>query len=167
MRVLMDANVLFPTVMREVLLGAAAGGAFQPLWSARILEEWARATRKLGDGAEGIARAEIALIRDRWPQAEVASDPRDERDLHLPDDNDLHVLAAAISGKADTLLTRNLKDFPTRVLTPLGLVRREPDGFLMEIAAENEAMMRDVVREVGARAEAASGRPPPVRALRT
>ncbi len=62
-RVLIDANVLFPSVLREVVLGAAAAGGLAPLWSARILEEWARATRRLPEGAEAAARAEIARLR--------------------------------------------------------------------------------------------------------
>ena len=41
MRVLIDACVLYPTVMREVVLGVAAQGLFTPRWSPRILEEWA------------------------------------------------------------------------------------------------------------------------------
>ena len=67
MRVALDACVLFPTVLREMLLGAAAAGGFAPVWSARILEEWARATRRLPEGAEAVARAEIALLRAAWP----------------------------------------------------------------------------------------------------
>jgi hypothetical protein len=50
MRVLIDACVLYPTVMREVLIGVAAKGLFTPLWSARILEEWARAAARLDAG---------------------------------------------------------------------------------------------------------------------
>ncbi len=37
----MDACALYPTVMRELLLGMAAAGAYVPLWSDRITEEWA------------------------------------------------------------------------------------------------------------------------------
>ena len=61
MRVLIDACVLYPTVMREVILGAARLGLFEPRWSDRILEEWARATVKLGPEAEVFARGEIAM----------------------------------------------------------------------------------------------------------
>ncbi|MBT8411810.1 MAG: PIN domain-containing protein, partial [Octadecabacter sp.] len=71
MRVLIDACVLYPTVMREVVLGAADAGLFAPRWSARILEEWARAARKIGPEGETIARGEIAAVQARFPQAEV------------------------------------------------------------------------------------------------
>lgn len=165
MRALLDANILFPTVMREILLGAAARGAFTPLWSARILEEWARAVRRLGTDAQAIARAEITLMHDRWPDASVEDGDISEADVFLPDRDDRHVLAAAINGNAHTLLTRNLKDFPTRVLAGHNIIRREPDGFLLEIAREKPPLMLSVITEVRRRAEAASGREQPVRAL--
>ena len=59
-RVLLDACVLYPTVLRELLLGTAALGLYEPLWSARLLEEWARAAARLGPEGEAIARAEGA-----------------------------------------------------------------------------------------------------------
>ena len=52
MKILIDANVLYPTVMREVVLGVARVGLFEPRWSARILEEWARAAGRLGPDVE-------------------------------------------------------------------------------------------------------------------
>jgi len=36
--------------------------------------------------------------------------------LALPDDGDLHVLAAAIAGHADCIVTANLKHFPSDAL---------------------------------------------------
>ena len=107
-RVLIDANVLFPTILREIVLGTAAAGHFEPLWSARILEEWARATRRLPPGAEPLARAAAQAMRARWPHAEVPADPDLEAALSLPDPADRHVLGAAIAGGADLVLTQNL-----------------------------------------------------------
>ena len=158
MKVVLDANVLFPTVLREVLIGLAATGAYQPLWSERILEEWARATRKLGEGAEPVARAEIALLRAGWPDACVRPDAAVEDSLHLPDPDDRHVLATAISGGAAELLTRNQGDFPTRVLARHGVIRREPDTFLLE----HRDRLEPVLQDVQARTEAASGRSQPL-----
>jgi hypothetical protein len=163
-KVALDACVLFPTVMREMLLGAAAAGGFRPVWSARILEEWARATRRLPEGAETVARGEIAALRARWPEAQVAEDPDLEATLALPDPADRHVLAAAITGGAEVLLTLNRADFPTRTLARHGLLLREPDGFLAELHAEG-LDLGAVAAEVQARAERASGRPQLVRTL--
>lgn len=164
MRVTLDACVLFPTVMREMLLGAAAAGGFAPVWSARILEEWARATRRLPEGAEAVARAEIALLRARWPEAEVTVPEELVASLSLPDPNDRHVLAAAIAGGADTLLTLNRTDFPGRTLARSGILLREPDGLLLELLAEG-LPIADVAAGVRVRAERASGRPQPIRTL--
>lgn len=131
MKVLLDACVLFPTVMREMLLGVARTGAFTPLWSDRILEEWALAARKLGPTGEMQARGEIALISAAFAKASVAPHPGLEARLWLPDPNDIHVLAAAISGHADVIITLNAKDFPRGILAEEGLSRADPDAFLL------------------------------------
>jgi len=165
MRVLIDACVLYPTVMREVLLGVAAKGLFTPLWSARIHEEWARAAARLGDGQEDIARGEIALLRVKWPSSEVKYAPPLEASLHLPDPNDTHVLAAAIAGKADILLTMNLKDFPTRVLSGHGVIRRDPDGLLREIYEAEPEIVGQVAEHVRQTAELLSGQSQDIRKL--
>lgn len=133
MRVLIDANVLYPTVLREIILGVAETGAFTPLWSHRILEEWARAARRNGGQRdEAIARGEIALCRARWPEASVNVAPDTEARLHLPDPADCHVLAAAIDGGAQAILTLNTRDFPIRALGAEDILRRHPDEFLLE-----------------------------------
>lgn len=163
-RVALDACVLFPTVMREILLGTAATGAFSPVWSARILEEWARATRRLPEGAEVLARSAIARMRARWPEAEAAPLPEFVETLSLPDPGDRHVLAAAIEGGAEVLLTLNRRDFPSRTLARHGLIRRDPDGWLVELAAEGHDVA-GVAAAVRAEAERLSGRPQEVRGL--
>ena len=165
MRVLLDACVLYPTVMREVLVGAARAGLYRPLWSARILEEWARAAARLSPADEAVARGEIAALRAEFPAAEVAPRPGLESRLHLPDENDIHVLAAAIAGSADAIVTMNHKDFPRATLAGEGLERRDPDGFLWQLLSDQPETMRSVTEAVRARAEALSGLPQPMRPL--
>ena len=48
MKAVLDACVLYPTVLREILIGVADAGLYQPLWSARILDEWRHAAVRLG-----------------------------------------------------------------------------------------------------------------------
>ena len=136
MKLLLDTSVLYPSVMRAVLLGAAAEGLFVPLWSERILEEWARAARKIGPGGEVQARSEIALLNVSWPKARISWPPSLETRLWLPDPSDTHVLAAAIEGSADRIVTLNAKDFPRHILAEEGLDRIDPDGLLYQFWLE-------------------------------
>ena len=152
MKVLIDACVLFPTVLRELVLDLAATGVFEPLWSERILEEWRHAAARLGPRNIAVAEAEIAGVRDRFPKAVVEVSEATQERLHLKDRDDIHVLAAAIDGQAEELLTLNLRDFPTNVLSANGVIRRHPDEFLLEaFHADPEGMTR-VVEAVLARA---------------
>ncbi len=52
--------------------------------------------------------------------------------LTLPDLDDRHVLAAAISCSADVILTFNLKHFPDDVLQAYGIMAQHPDEFLFD-----------------------------------
>lgn len=159
MKVLLDACVLYPTVMREILLAVAERGLFQPLWSDRILEEWARAARKTGPAGETLARGEIALARAAFPDATVPPAPGTEARLWLPDPHDIHVLAAAIAGSADLLLTLNARDFPKHILAEEGLARRDPDGFLRQLWAEAPDPVAAAVAETRRTAERLDGAP--------
>ncbi len=157
MKVLIDACVLYPTVMREMVIGAAAEGCFTPLWSPRILEEWARAAAKLGPDQDSVARAEIALLTDRWPNASVCPRERDLSRLWLPDQHDIHVLAAAIAGHADVLLTLNNADFPRHTLAEEGLRRESPDLFLLTFLNECPDAITTVATRVLSQARTLSG----------
>ncbi|MEQ9693507.1 PIN domain-containing protein [Shimia sp. SDUM112013] len=156
-RYLLDTCVIYPTVMREMLLGVAGAGAFQPLWSARILEEWARAARKIGPQGEAQARGEIALTRAAWPKAEVSWPSSLENRLYLPDASDTHVLAAAIAGSADAIVTVNAKDFPKHILFEEGLDRIAPDELLFGIWQAQPDLVQGVAEAVRGEAERLSG----------
>jgi hypothetical protein len=151
--------------MREVVLGVAEQGLFEPRWSPRILEEWARAARKIGPEGETIARGEIAGIQTRFPRAEVKIPQGIEARLWLPDPNDIHVLAAAVGCSADAVMTLNAKDFPRSELADEGLERVDPDGFLISLAARHPDAVQSVSEAVLAEARRLSGEPWEMRKL--
>lgn len=165
MRVLIDTCVIFPTVMRQMVLGVAGTGVFTPLWSARIIGEWQRAAVKLGPGGMAQAQAEAALLALHWPRAEVTWPPSLEARLWLPDAADVHVLAAAVAGSADLILTLNARDFPRNILTEEGLSRSDPDAFLTGIWEARPELVGAVAQEVLAEANRLSGRVWEIRAL--
>lgn len=165
MRVLIDTCVLYPTVMREMVLGAAAQGLFEPVWSARILEEWARAAIKLGPEGEAQARAEIALLRRDWPAAERPAAPGVAARLWLPDADDIHVLAVAVDAGADAIMTLNAKDFPKGTLAEEGLDRIDPDHFLTRLWQDHPSKITNVAENVLRTARELSGEAWDMRAL--
>jgi predicted nucleic acid-binding protein len=162
-KIVLDACVLYPARLREILLGVAGAGLFTPLWSARILEEWARATRKIGPAAEVEARVAVGQVMADFPRAMVQAVPAVEARLVLPDDNDVHVLAVAVASGADAIMTFNAQDFPRHVLAAEGIARRDPDGFLWEMWSHHEAVVAAVVEEARLTAERFSGTEKPLR----
>lgn len=165
MKVVLDACVLYPTVMREIILGVAKTGQFTPVWSERILEEWARATRKLGPDQEVFARGEVAMLGLAWPDASWPADPELEATLYLPDPDDRHVLATAISSNAPVLMTMNLKDFPRNLMAEHGISAVHPDAYLRQVADQSPDLVGTVIDHVHKEAERLSGQTLRPRAL--
>ncbi|MFV0490552.1 MAG: RSP_2648 family PIN domain-containing protein [Pseudorhodobacter sp.] len=157
MKCVLDTCVLFPTVMREALLGVAEAGAFTPLWSERILGEWERAGARHGPEQGREAVQAIAATRLRFPQAMVGPQPGLEAQLHLPDENDIHVLATAIAGNADCIITLNAADFPRAALRAEGVERRDPDGLLWEFWSHDPEGVGAALDALRIRAEARDG----------
>lgn len=165
MKALLDACVIYPTVMREMLLGVARAGLYEPLWSPRILEEWALAAAKAGAGVEAMARGEIAMAQAAFPRAEVRLQPGQQDRFWLPDPGDIHVLAAAVAGHADVIVTANAKDFPRGLLAEEGLSRADPDNFLLGFLEASPAPVTAVAESVLSEARRLSGEDWTMRAL--
>ncbi len=157
MKVVLDTCVIYPTVMRQMILGVARTGVFVPLWSQRIIDEWLGAAEKLGPDGVAQARSEAALLAAAWPDAQVRHAPALEARLWLPDPADTHVLASAIAGSADLILTLNARDFPRNILAEEGLSRADPDGFLQGIWQRQPDLVASVAAAVLAEANRLSG----------
>lgn len=151
--------------MREVVLGCAAAGMFEVRWSARILEEWARAARKIGPEGETLARGEIAATSARFPGAVVGYAEDQLRQYWLPDPDDVHVLAAAVIGSCDAVMTVNVKDFPRDVLGEYDVARIEPDWYLVQQLERAPDQVVPVAQAVLDEARRLSGEDWQVRAL--
>ncbi len=159
-----DACALYPTVLRQILLGCAERGLFTPIWSDRLLEEWTRAAAKNGGPQdEAIARSEAASANMRFPKA--LTPQGDEALLWLPDPADIHVLATAIKAGADTIITQNLKDFPVRELSGYDVTALSPDAVLRGLWLATPEPVEQAVTHTHAEAERLSGQILPLRAL--
>lgn len=158
MRAVIDACVLYPTVLREIVLGVARAGLITPLWSDRLLEEWARTAARHGGAPDAaLAGGEIAALGAAFPAARVRTDPAHEAALWLPDSGDIHVLGTAIAGAADTILTLNLRDFPRAELAPHGVAAVHPDAALYGLWLDHPDTLAAAVAAVHDTARTLSG----------
>lgn len=132
----LDACVLHPVWTRDALLWMAEEGLFRPLWSDLILNEWiVSLARRFPDKSEEQLAAQRTIIETEFEEAMV-SIPHEllnfAQDL-LPDPKDNHVLFAAICGRADAIVTTNLRDFPLEIMGEFEIEIRHPDDFLLDI----------------------------------
>ncbi len=97
------------------------------------------------------------MLSARWPGANVKYPPELEHRLWLPDPADIHVLAAAISGSSDIIMTSNAKDFPRHILAEEGLSRADPDGFLLGCFEAQPVAVRGAAKSVLSEARRLSG----------
>jgi predicted nucleic acid-binding protein len=123
-----DANVLYPAELRNLLMHLAITGLFRARWSAGVHEEWMTALlRNRPDlSREKLERTRI-LMDKHAPDALVTGYEDLIEGLELPDPNDRHVMAAAIKGRADVIVTANVRDFPADTLTPFEIEAQHPD----------------------------------------
>ena len=130
---LLDACVLFPVAVCDSLMSVAATGLYAPKWTQRIEDEWTRSLEQKSGRPPGSYTVRRDAMRDAAPDWEVPEQAwnRIAPCLQLPDPDDVHVLAAAIAGHADCIVTANLKDFPENALAPFGIQVIHPDEFLI------------------------------------
>ena len=124
---LLDANILYPAGLRDVLPRLADQYLYAPLWSADIHAEWIRSVlADRPDLTQGMLERTRMVMDRHFPEAVVTGYTARAAGLDLPDPDDIHVLAAAIEGGADMIVTRNLRDFPADHLAPTDSRRSIP-----------------------------------------
>ena len=128
---ILDANVLYPLLMRDVLLSLAHADLYSARWSADIQREWMDALVGKFPGQKAKIAKTADLMRQSIPDCMVTGYESLVPSLTLPDPDDRHVLAAAITGHADAIVTLNTKDFPEDVLDPFVIERQTPDEFVV------------------------------------
>jgi predicted nucleic acid-binding protein len=147
--VFLDTCVLLKPYLCDTLLSIAECRVYRPLWSEGVLSELDRNMRKRGATAEQVAHR-IDQMSRHFPDAQVLGYEHliDSMENHP---KDRHVLAAAVRGGAEVLVTENLKDFPDSVLREYDVVAVHQDDFLQDQldlfpAAVHSALRRQVSR---------------------
>ena len=127
----LDACVLAPMPLCDTLLRLAEHPAFyRPLWSEEILREVGDVLgNRLGYTSEQRDRR-LNAMRRAFPEAMIQI-PAKLDSFNCPDEGDRHVLAAAVRGQANAIVTNNTKHFPQPCIEEYGLLCQTPDDFLV------------------------------------
>ena len=130
---LLDANILYPAPLRDIFLQLAVEDVFRAKWTSDIHREWIDALLR---NEPHRSRAALERTRGLMDQATrdclVTGYETLISALSLPDPDDRHVLAAAITARCDVIVTSNLQDFPEAAVTPHGIEVQHPDDFLSD-----------------------------------
>ncbi|KWR89646.1 PIN domain-containing protein [Cupriavidus sp. IDO] len=130
---LLDACVLYPIAITDSLMSLATAGLFAAKWTRRIEQEWIAALGEQRPDLKGrldVRRDSMREAIPDWEVPEAARAPLIGNDI-LPDPDDRHVLAAAIAGHADCIVTRNRRDFPKEIVGAYGIEVVDPDQFII------------------------------------
>lgn len=129
--VILDACVLYPAPLRDLLLSIAEEGLYKPKWSDQIHKEWVwNLLKNRPDLNENHLTRTVALMNGAFPDALVHNYDFLIPVIELPDLDDRHVVAAAIKSNSDLIVTLNLKDFPMDLMKQYNIDIQDPDTFL-------------------------------------
>lgn len=131
-KVILDANVLYPAPIRDLLLNIADLNLIAPKWTELIQDEWVRNLIKNRPdlSAKNLNRT-IKIMNQVFPDAEIYDFEDLIDNLELPDENDRHVLAAGIKSNADAIITFNKKDFPKKYIKDFEIDILTPNELLI------------------------------------
>ncbi|MFC3453611.1 PIN domain-containing protein [Amycolatopsis speibonae] len=149
--------MLYPNVLRDLLIRIGQSGFIQAKWSEEILDEVFRNLKRNRpdldpgklDRTRTLMNASVrdCLVTGYEPLVAV---------LDLPDPDDRHVLAAAIKARARVIVTENLRDFPERILGHWNIEAQCADDFVLDRIDLSERMVVDAVRQIVASRRAPS-----------
>jgi hypothetical protein len=143
-----DACVLYPAPLRDLLLRLALTDLFRARWTERIHDEWMRSVlNNRPDLAPEQLQRTRALMDLSVPDCLVTGYEGLIDNLHLPDPDDRHVLAAAIRCQAGVIVTYNTSDFPPEALAHHGMEAQHPDEFVSHLHDLAPAVVCAAVRD--------------------
>jgi predicted nucleic acid-binding protein len=145
-RCVLDA---YQELIRNLLLWIAAEGGFDPFWTERIIDETRR--NLIEDGVlepDQWERLRAAMLT-AFPDAMLDQPATDAIEYKMPnDEKDRHVLAAAVAGNVELVITSNLRHFEQADLDKVGKQALSPDQLLCELFAVEPTVIHAAMEQL-------------------
>ncbi len=134
----LDASVLYPATLRNLLMHLAVAGVFQARWTDKVQDEWTAALLRDRPELNAASIARRRALMDQYIlDARVTGYEPLIDSLVLPDVDDRHVLAGAIHGGASVIVTVNLRDFTAATLARHDIEAQHPDVFVRSLIEDD------------------------------
>jgi predicted nucleic acid-binding protein len=153
-RVFIDTSELFPFTIMDVLLTLSEDFFFTWIWTDELLDEWETVIVRHGQRTAASARSVTNAVRAHFGSGRI--EPivyRDQvtSDLSADPGDRVHI-AACLYGRADVLITRNIKDFQSRRLAEHGVKVMTADDYLMNLVHRHpKAVLKSFIATASAR----------------
>lgn len=147
----LDACVLYPAPMKDILLSLAHAGIYRAKWSDQIHEEWISSLLR---NRSDLTREQLEKTRQQMnkiPDSLVVGYENLIDSLTLRDPDDRHVLAVAIRSWADSIVTLNLRDFDKSELAKYDVVAEHPDEFICNMIELAQPRVLSAVKQMRVR----------------
>jgi len=145
-RAVIDANVLYPALLRDLVLRAAEKGVYQPVWSEQIIAEVMGALQR----DAGVSGGKVERLRNflltAFPEAMT------DGYQHLTDQmqnqiKDRHVAALGYFVQAHVIVTNNIKHFKGLAGGP---TPKTADEFLCDLYQLAPLLLGEIIGEMTA-----------------
>jgi predicted nucleic acid-binding protein len=131
---IIDACVLYSAPVRDLVIRLAQADLVRARWTTNIRGEWMRNVLNNNPHISKTRLERTRLLMDGAVRDCLVTGHEGLIDsLVLPDPDDRHVLAAAIQGEAEIIVTFNLADFPPDQLAEYNIKAVHPDEFFSNL----------------------------------
>ena len=147
--VVIDACVLVQAAVRDTLLRLSERRLFLCRWTGEIIDEVVRTLQnklnKTPEETDHLISELSTYFSDAWVEPGykllTSAMPNDAKDRH--------VVAAAVKGRCELIITYNLKHFPAESLKPLDITPMHPDEFLLGLYLLNPEIVVHTLHQQG------------------
>lgn len=150
--VILDANVLYGILPTDLLLTTAGQGLYRAHWTEQILDEARRnvIAKQPRVNPAAIERRFEAMV-EAMPEAMLPAPTAELVEAMTNDPGDRHVLAAAVSTKAEIIVTENTKHFPPEACERYGVETRTLDEFVADLISLDRRQVHQAIKAMATR----------------
>ena len=145
-----DSNVLFSIELTDLFLTFAKRRLIRLHWSSTIVDEVRRSLLNSARLSPDAVEHRIAAMQRALPDAQAHIADESPKYLRVAS-SDRHVLALAVSVRADSIITLNFRDFPSTYCQSFGVGVLSPDDVLTQIMTEDSLGVSVALQEIAER----------------